>query len=659
MAYLALYRQWRPKTFARIAGQEHITRTLHNAVLTGRVAHAYCFCGPRGTGKTSTARVLAAALNCLDPQQGEPCGRCASCRDIEAGSALDVLEIDAASHRGIDEVRELREKVRLSPALGRYRVFIIDEVHMLTGEAFNALLKTLEEPPGHVVFILATTEAHKVPLTILSRCQRFDFHRLDDAVVAQRLQEVAAKAGLEMEPAALKLIVRAAGGGMRDALAVLDQLAAYSAGVIRESDVRDLLGSVGPEVLAEMARALLAGDAAAVLQQVEQAYRQGRDLALLLADLCAYLREMWLAALRDGSLPGGGGQFGNKVRSGEGPGAPAAGGLAAGSGEAGPDAAARLPRLMRVLETLARAQQEMRFSPSPRLLLEMALVQAALDAPAPGEELERRVQRLELQLSRLGEALRRLAGGRDGGAEFVPSAPTAPVAQPEGRNTAGDGMPAGVVPVGEALPPAVEAVTRPRTKGAAAAGGPVARQIPPPAGQPAGPGESGPAERPQSPRAITLADVQLVWDNFLAALRQQKKDILVEFMERFGVQPFAVQDGVLHLAWAAEPPSFVRNTMEEGAQTLGDVLGRLLRVKISIKFGSGSGTPAGGRGFAPGGAGMAAASGPGHGGGHGSSGPSRPAPGVGGRPVASPLEEASRLFGVEEVGEVEEDPFAD
>ncbi|MGQ9558821.1 MAG: DNA polymerase III subunit gamma/tau, partial [Desulfurispora sp.] len=447
MAYLALYRQWRPKTFARIAGQEHITRTLHNAVRTGRVAHAYCFCGPRGTGKTSTARVLAAALNCLDPQQGEPCGRCASCRDIEAGSALDVLEIDAASHRGIDEVRELREKVRLSPALGRYRVFIIDEVHMLTGEAFNALLKTLEEPPGHVVFILATTEAHKVPLTILSRCQRFDFHRLDDAVVAQRLEEVAAAAGLEMEPAALGLIVRAAGGGLRDALAVLDQLAAYSAGVIRAADVRELLGSVGPEVLEGLKSALLAGDVAAALELVDQAYRQGRDLALLLNDLCAYLRELWLAALRyEDDFP-----------------------PEEGSTAGPPLSREELPRLMRVLETLARAGPELRFSPSPRLLLELALTQAALDAPAPGEALERRVQRLELQLSRLGEAVRQLAGRRDGGAAVASAAPTAPGLAAEGRDTPGDGLPARAVPAAESPPPAgaVPAAEAPPPAGAA------------------------------------------------------------------------------------------------------------------------------------------------------------------------------------------------
>lgn len=634
MAYLALYRQWRPKTFARIAGQEHITRTLHNAVRTGRVAHAYCFCGPRGTGKTSTARVLAAAINCLEPQQGEPCGRCASCRDIEAGSALDVLEIDAASHRGIDEVRELREKVRLSPALGRYRVFIIDEVHMLTGEAFNALLKTLEEPPGHVVFILATTEAHKVPLTILSRCQRFDFHRLDDAVVAQRLQEVAAAAGLELEPAALKLIVRAAGGGMRDALAVLDQLAAYGAGVIRAADVRELLGSVGPEVLEGLKSALLAGDVAAALVLVEQAYRQGRDLALLLNDLCAYLRELWLAVLRAEEGP----------PADDGP----------GGGAAGPPLPGEeLPRLMRVLETLARAGQELRYSSSPRLLLELALARAALDAPAPGEALERRVERLEMQLSRLGQAVRQLAGRREQAASppehRSDRPPEPPVAGGPANIAPSGGIPGGLP--GAAVRPVVPDPPSAPEKVAAE---PPSQEIPAavPLLQ-----ERAAAAPPSAGRAIGLADVQLVWDQFTAALRQQKKDILVEFMERVGVQPAALQDGVLHLAWAAEPPSFVRHTLEEGIPVLGEVLSRLLRAKISIKFVPAGSLPGGGPGFAegrsglPGGGGMAPG-GPGGG---------LPRPGTGGTvpAAASPLEEMGRLFGAEEVKQVEEDPFAD
>ena len=223
MAYIALYRKWQPHTFRDLVGQDHISRTLSQAITSGRIGHAYLFSGPRGTGKTSTAKILAMALNCKEGPTPDPCGKCESCQRIMDGSAMDVFEIDAASNRGIDEIRGLRETVKFAPAEGRYKVYIIDEVHMLTAEAFNALLKTLEEPPAHVVFILATTEAHKVPPTIQSRCQRFDFRRITVGEIQGRLRYICDQMKTEADDKALELIALQADGGLRDALSILDQ----------------------------------------------------------------------------------------------------------------------------------------------------------------------------------------------------------------------------------------------------------------------------------------------------------------------------------------------------------------------------------------------------------------------------------------------------
>ena len=247
MAYVALYRQWRPKSFSDLVGQEHVSQTLAQAIETGRVGHAYLFSGPRGTGKTSTAKILAKALNCEAGPTPEPCGVCESCRRVNEGTSLDVFEIDAASNRGIDEIRELRETIQFAPVNGRYKVYIIDEVHMLTAEAFNALLKTLEEPPAQVVFILATTEIHKVPATIQSRCQRYDFKRIAAEVIAARLRYVADQSDIAAEDAALSLIAQGAAGGLRDALSTLDQCATLAESVVTEQLVRDILGLVGRE----------------------------------------------------------------------------------------------------------------------------------------------------------------------------------------------------------------------------------------------------------------------------------------------------------------------------------------------------------------------------------------------------------------------------
>ncbi|HIE13552.1 MAG TPA: DNA polymerase III subunit gamma/tau [Desulfotomaculum sp.] len=296
----ALYRQWRPQTFAEVVGQEHVTRTLRNALLKNRVAHALLFAGPRGTGKTSTARILAKALNCVHGPTAGPCNACHHCRAITAGTALDVLELDAASRRGIDEMRELRERVKLAPVAAPYKVYIIDEAHMLTTEAANALLKTLEEPPPRVVFILATTEPRKVPVTILSRCQRFDFHRLQPAEIRSHLQQVLEKVEGRATPAAIDLISQAAEGSMRDALGILDQVLSLGDGDADEDTVADLLGKVRLGALTKMVELLRHQDAAGALRLVLEMDRIGKDPGLFVRDLLALLREDLLQTVDQG-----------------------------------------------------------------------------------------------------------------------------------------------------------------------------------------------------------------------------------------------------------------------------------------------------------------------------------------------------------------------
>lgn len=295
MGYTALYRKFRPTEFKDVKGQDAVVTTLKNQIKTGRIGHAYLFCGTRGTGKTTVAKIFAKAVNCEHPVDGSPCEECEMCKTISAGTSMNVIEIDAASNNGVDNIREIREEVAYRPTEGKYKVYIIDEVHMLSIGAFNALLKTLEEPPEYVIFILATTEAHKIPVTILSRCQRYDFKRISIDTICERLQELIEKEGLDVEDRAVRYIARMADGAMRDALSLLDQCVAFYINQRLTYDhVLEVLGAVDTEVFSRLLRQLLKRDVKQVIETVDELIMQGRELSQLAADFTWYLRNLLL-----------------------------------------------------------------------------------------------------------------------------------------------------------------------------------------------------------------------------------------------------------------------------------------------------------------------------------------------------------------------------
>ena len=382
MPYQALYRKYRPKTFDDVVGQEHITVTLKNQVAADKLSHAYLFIGTRGTGKTTCAKILARAANCLSPENGNPCNKCPSCLGIEDGSILDVVELDAASNNGVDNVRAMREEAVFLPASVRKRVYIVDEVHMLSTAAFNALLKILEEPPAHLIFILATTELHKVPATILSRCQRHTFRRIDDGDIVARLQMVAEKEKISLTSDAASLMARLADGAMRDALSLLDQCAPLS-GELDEAAVLNATGLSGSRKIAELLEKIHDGSIDDVLALFDELWRAGKSPVTILSELASLLRDILFFQI----APKGGrgllsGSYTNKMLSGFGRRAGAA-------------------RLMRELETIEAAQTEMRNSASLRLSAELCLMRLA-DPKLGGD-----IPAIELRVGALEE---RLAG---------------------------------------------------------------------------------------------------------------------------------------------------------------------------------------------------------------------------------------------------------
>jgi len=359
MPYQVLARKWRPQLFEEVVGQEHVVRTLRNAISMKRVGHAYLFTGQRGTGKTSTARILAKTLNCKDGPTPSPCNQCDNCQEIIRSESLDVLEIDGASNRGIDEVRDLRERVKFTPAKAKYKVYIIDEVHMLTREAFNALLKTLEEPPSHVVFVLATTNPHKLPLTIISRCQRFDFRKLSTAEILARLEQIVEKEGIGISKGALGLIVEGAENSMRDAQGTLDQAISYARGKIEEQDVAEIMGIPEKKSLLALTENVARKDPLANIELVNQLLEKGKDPEWLIKRWQKWFRDLMVVKMGGGDLVS----------------------LSPRERKEAENQAGRfsLKELLHIMELLGQARRKVSFSSQPQIQLEVLVVQLSSD----------------------------------------------------------------------------------------------------------------------------------------------------------------------------------------------------------------------------------------------------------------------------------------
>jgi len=415
MNRIALYRAWRPQTFQDVVGQQHITQTLYNSLREAKVSHAYLFSGPRGTGKTSTAKILAKAVNCERGLEHAPCNECSACKRISAGSVMDVVEIDAASNRGVEEIRDIRDKVKYAPTEVRRKVYIIDEVHMLTTEAFNALLKTLEEPPEHAMFILATTEPHKLPATITSRCQRFDFHRVSLTEQVDRMRAICMEEGIEAEEEALHYVARLSDGGMRDALSLLDQISTFAGSRITYEAAVAITGGIPQEQFRKLAAAILERNVGEVLQIVDQLLQEGKSADKCLENLLLYFRDLLMVLM-----------------------APRAENLRERLPE--PEAHRQLAvrfgsaRLFSMIETLNRFQAELKYAFQPQLILEVAVLKLCTEDAAPQaagaeipvqwkqelDQLRSAVRKLQQELSQLREA--RVSPGSGGDAAYASGA---------------------------------------------------------------------------------------------------------------------------------------------------------------------------------------------------------------------------------------------
>lgn len=531
MAYIALYRKWRPQTFKDLVGQVHISRTLANAITSGHIGHAYLFAGPRGTGKTSTAKILAKALNCEHGPTPEPCGQCEQCRKIADGSSMDVFEIDAASNRGIDEIRDLRETVKFAPVDGRYKVYIIDEVHMLTTEAFNALLKTLEEPPAHVVFILATTEAHKVPPTIQSRCQRYDFKRITVEEIESRLRYITAEMKMEAEDEALAMIAIQADGGMRDALSILDQCAALAEGAITAERVRQILGLVGHDWIYKMTKALAARNVQEALQILAELLRDGKDLKQVLSELSLHLRSLMIFQ--------------------------AAGTVEAMDLYAEPQdvlqeqAKLFAPEVLpRMIARLHEAMTEMKWSPQPRITVEVALME--LCRPEVASQREREEQ------------------------------PAGQAQQIAARNPADEARIAKL----EAALAQVTALLKQATAGAGVrpAVAP-ATGVPTPAPAPAAPAAApavtpAPADVPEEPAAVDEAGLQ-VWNQLFQSLRAQHKAPILACIQNARFMGMTASQFQMRMQSGLMASLVMRNYRKTIERILQELTGRELRLVCS------------------------------------------------------------------------------
>lgn len=544
LAYLSLYRKWRPGGFDEVVGQEFVTRTLRNSLRTGNISHAYLFEGPRGTGKTSTARILAKALNCEEGPTPDPCGRCPSCVQIAEGVSVDVVEIDAASNRGIEDVRELREKVAFSPASARVKVYILDEAHMLTKEAFNALLKVLEEPPAHVLFVMATTEPHKMPPTILSRCQRFTFRSVPVPRLVEHLRRICGEEGIEVDEESLRLISRRARGSVRDALVLLEQAASYGGGKVDGNGVAALLGMVEDEIMIELGNHLARNDASGAVLLVERVYEEGRDLAHFAREAQEHFRRLFLlqhASLGPEQLEVDEETYGL---------------LKEQAGRLSP------ARTFHFIQALREVERDMPSLPSPRIALEAALASMAREELAASPEaLSARLERLEEEVERLRRrplpqaaagrsADRREPGEGEGGAEEV-------------RRAAGSGEDAAAEEAGEEEAPVF-------------AGG----------------------EAP-SPTAldVDLAAVKRAWPKVKEKVKEKKVTTHAFLLEG---KPAGVREGVLVISFPPER-SFHCGELEKSVhrqvveKALEEVLGAALKVEARLEDvrGGGGGRNAG------------------------------------------------------------------
>jgi len=491
VSYQVLARKWRPQVFQAVVGQDPVTRTLQNALSSGRVAHAYLFTGPRGVGKTTTARLLAKALACTRREGPEACGVCPSCADFVSGAPVDVMEIDAASNTGVDDIRTLRENVKYAPARGRFKIYIVDEVHMLSGPAFNAFLKTLEEPPAHVVFVLATTDPRKIPPTVLSRCQRFDFRPIPPEQLTATLSEILTKEGVGFEPAALPLLVRAAEGSLRDALSLLDTAIAYGGGALDEASVARILGSSSPVHVRGFLGALLAKDGARALEAIDRAARDGEDLTWLCREVVETARRALVVKVAPDA------PFADLT--------PAEHEALAASVEA-----VSADELIYLLRAFMDADAEMRRSPHPRVELEIAAVRAAR-RPQP--------QAIEALIAKVDEAASRLRN--------APAAPRAATAQPSL-------LEAPASPARSTAPP----VPSPPVP------------APPPAERVPGPSAPAMESVEEGPRVVAGDNLGEGWSR--ATTEILKKKALLGSVVQHGV-PLRLEGGVLTIGLVASP----------------------------------------------------------------------------------------------------------